>query len=325
MTASGFTRFVSVAVGIAALPVVVLALANAAAYPRAPLTDAIRFGVVLLGGGLSLALMFNHRLVPALRKAALHAGPYVVRVLCAIAIGILALTARLAGVPAAWFGLAAGLLVVAYVVPGVAFRGIVRLPGLGLHELSVIAGQNMRELPMPVRIVITTIVLLPVFGAVTHMLGLQTIPSPGWAKASQVVAACGGLLSAAVFFGIFFLAAPPGERRRVLPRMLLWSAFWLAIAVFGFWALMARGTTAAAAALWGSEASQQAVVLASERFENRKGCRGVLEIRTATAASQEICNLPPELLRSLRPGDTIEIAGSATVLGQTIRRVARAD
>lgn len=179
MAASGFVRLVSISVGLAVLPVTVLAFRTALAYPRDVEADAIRFGPVLPSGGLGVSLVLAGRLVPALHRAADRTSPSGLRLFCAVSIGVVALTARPAGIPAPWVGLAAGLLAVLYVVPGLAFRGIGGRPRLGLRDLSVLAGESGRRLPRSRRHACAAILGLPLLGVVPLMLGLDTLPSAG--------------------------------------------------------------------------------------------------------------------------------------------------
>lgn len=321
-----FVQIAAVAFGVFALFVAGRAVPIALWYPRNVYHDMLRFGFIAATMIVGLTLIFPHRSISALRELAAKIGLGPVRLLIALAMLICLLVARLSGAVALLASLPiVGAFVVAFIFPGLAFRGLteresavaVAEGGLSPLELGAAVGAELRTGPKVTRYVYLTFTGLIFLGALGIILGIQAIPVPFWARISTWGAVLCGGLATALFARPAFRLTPNDARRQTFPGLVVLTFALLAITIFAYRTVLHDVLPVSVAYLWGRESIQKVTVVASKPHTRRKACHGSVVVKTA-AGTQEICNLSQEFLGALSTGDTVLISGRATRLGQTI-------
>jgi hypothetical protein len=315
-----FTQIASIVFGIFALYSAIWAVPNALWFPRNLVSDLMRFGFILVTIIFGVALLFPHRFIPALRKRAAQITPAPLKFMCALLMCVCLFVALLSGAVNIWIAslVVTGFLV-AFVLPGFAFRGLIitNSEDISLRALGLLAGEQIRNGPKRERGLFLAVGALFFMGLVWFFFGKQTLPSPMWGAVAGWGAVIVGGGMTAIFGRPYVRALPDNTRRGALPGLALWGLVMLAMSIAGCRALLHDAIPTSAAFFFGETASQNTIVLQSNPDKRRKGCYGSVELRTASG-DIELCNLSREFLESLTPGDTVEISGKATRFGQTI-------
>ncbi len=316
-----FAYFTSIVFGAFALYATVCAIPNALNFPRDIGDDALRFGPILIAGLVGLGLLLPERSLPALRRIAAHTTPGPIRFLCAVAMVAVLLVAQLSGAFTVWVCLpiVAGVILV-FIFPGYLYRDLSIIPSeeVTLRELAVTVGEEFRDGPKFRRYLFVILGLLISFGAPALMFyKYRVIPNPHWATFSLCLSVISGAAFAAFWITPFFRLLPKNAFARSLPSLVLMTGVTVIIWIWESHVFLIHMLPTGIAYVWGEKTTQHVTVVHSDPYYDVKGCRNSVEIRTARR-KQTICSLSPEFVKTLSPGDTVIVAGHATILGQTI-------
>jgi hypothetical protein len=326
MTASNFTRLVSILFGVFALYAAARGFPVSLRHASESAADSVRFCLVLITAILGVMFLHAERVLAVTRRIARRTSPGPIRFSFGVIMVIAASSARLSNAISPWIAASIAMaFTVAFIVPGVAFRGLVVKPSreMSLREIGELVGLALRKSRRySAPFIISSTMLIS--SVLSWAYSPQSIPSPTWATLAAWLAIFAALLTVFVICLPFWLVTPKEARDRTFPAIALFTIFSFLIATGGYRSLLIDLLPIGIAQYAGEEVANTFKIIKVVPNKYQRFCHSSLYIRTS-AGVRELCNLPPDLLSVLSPGEVLVISGKMTLLGQTVEKVGVAD
>ncbi|WP_324751650.1 hypothetical protein [Roseovarius sp. Pro17] len=317
MTQSDFTRLAAMIFGLFSLIVAIAAVPEALNRAGSIGADSIRFAMIAISVAAGVVFLRARATIAMLRRIAGSTGTGPLRFCCALVMPVPVLINSLSGIVPYWAGLCImGAFLIAFVFPGLAFRGVI------VTASSALSMQDLGTLAKPM--IHRNRWILYGYSAATGML---VLPFIFFIYAPQVILSeayrpVGEWLAFGLPLGVIgitmlplFWVVPAAARPRTLPGLTVCTAVTAFLAVAGYNIMLLRSVPAIAARIGGSEIVLSYPILTVEPDQTGRFCSRSVQIGT-DAGPVKLCNFSPEMFEALTQSETLQITGKSTWMGQ---------